>query len=79
MLSLSFVASYENVFKIPVRAITEKNCIYVVRDQRLVEVPIESVSEISDGVLARAKIKSGESIVSRLFENIGPGLLVKVL
>ena len=71
--------SYENVFKIPVRAITEKNCIYVVRDQRLVEVPIEIVSEISDGVLARAKIKSGESIVSRLFENIGPGLLVKVL
>ena len=70
---------YRNVYELPERAVTDENYIYVVRDQRLVRLPIEVVGRSNDNFLIRSKINSGELIVSRLFENISPGLRVKVL
>jgi len=70
---------YRNVYELPERAVTQENEIYVVRDQRLVRLPIEVVGRSNDNFLVRSKINSGELIVSRLFENISPGLRVKVL
>ena len=70
---------YRNVYELPERAVTDENYIYVVRNQRLVRLPIEVVGRSNDNFLIRSKINSGELIVSRLFENISPGLRVKVL
>lgn len=70
---------YRNVYELPERAVTDENYIYVVRDQRLVRLPIEVVGRSNDNFLIRSKINSGELIVTRLFENISPGLRVKVL
>ena len=70
---------YRNVYELPERAVADENYIYVVRDQRLVRLPIEVVGRSNDNFLIRSKINSGELIVTRLFENISPGLRVKVL
>ena len=40
---------------------------------------MEVVGKAEENLLIRAKILSGELIVARLFENIGPGLRVKAL
>ncbi len=70
---------YQDVVPVPVRAVAEKSYIYVVRESRLVRVPVEVVGKDKDHFLVRSEVVSGELIVSRLFENIGPGLRVKAL
>ena len=70
---------YQNVFQVPIRAVADAEHVYVIREQRLVRLPVEVVGKAEENLLIRAKILSGELIVSRLFENIGPGLRVKAL
>ena len=70
---------YQNVFQVPIRAVADADHVYVIREQRLVRLPVEVVGKAEENLLIRAKILSGELIVARLFENIGPGLRVKAL
>ena len=70
---------YQNVFQVPIRAVADAEHVYVIREQRLVRLPVEVVGKAEENLLIRAKILSGELIVARLFENIGPGLRVKAL
>lgn len=70
---------YNNVLRIPARALTDDRAVYALRDGRLARIEVDVVRELGAEVLVRGELKDGDYIVARAFSGIGPGLRARSL
>jgi multidrug efflux system membrane fusion protein len=70
---------YREVYRLPARALSDNDTIYVIRDGRLVPIAVRIERKLDDDVLVRGEFNDGEMVVARAFAGIGPGLRARAL
>lgn len=75
-ISLPGIA-YESVLVLPEAAVSDDKLVYIVRDERLVPVPVQVLREFGDEFIVTGDIPPSASIVAEQFPTIGPGVAVR--
>ena len=70
---------YHDVYRVPARALSESDTIYVIRDGRLAAVTVRVERKVDGDLLVTGDFRDGEQIVARAFAGIGPGLRARAL
>ena len=70
---------YRDVYRIPARALSDRNTVYAVRNGRLAAVPVTVARSVDSDILVMGAFVDGEMVVARSFAGIGPGLRVRAL
>ncbi len=71
--------AYENVFRVPERALDNENAVYQLVGERLNRVAVKPVRDLGEDLLVRGDIDPAYPLVTRTFAGIGPGLLARAL
>lgn len=71
--------TYTNAYRIPVRAVINNTTSFVMREGRLVEVPVAVQRRLGRDLIVKAEYRADEQLVERVFAGIGPGLRVRPL